>query len=90
MTHRSTACHIAATARRLRRVVKVAVAGYGKLGGLELGYGSDLDLVFLHDSAGEIAADARRAAARQRRVLPAPRAAHRAPADHAFRGGTAV
>jgi glutamate-ammonia-ligase adenylyltransferase len=25
-----------------------AVAGYGKLGGLELGYGSDLDLVFLH------------------------------------------
>jgi [glutamine synthetase] adenylyltransferase / [glutamine synthetase]-adenylyl-L-tyrosine phosphorylase len=35
------------------RVVAVAVAGYGKLGGLELGYGSDLDLVFLHDSAGE-------------------------------------
>lgn len=30
-----------------------AVAGYGKLGGLELGYGSDLDIVFLHDSAGE-------------------------------------
>ena len=29
-----------------------AVIGYGKLGGLELGYGSDLDLVFLHDSAG--------------------------------------
>ena len=25
-----------------------AVVGYGKLGGLELGYGSDLDLVFLH------------------------------------------
>jgi len=25
-----------------------AIAGYGKLGGLELGYGSDLDLVFLH------------------------------------------
>ncbi|HLZ99286.1 MAG TPA: bifunctional [glutamate--ammonia ligase]-adenylyl-L-tyrosine phosphorylase/[glutamate--ammonia-ligase] adenylyltransferase [Steroidobacteraceae bacterium] len=36
------------------RQVKVAVAGYGKLGGLELGYGSDLDLVFLHDSSGEI------------------------------------
>ena len=35
------------------RAVKVAAAGYGKLGGLELGYGSDLDLVFLHDSAGE-------------------------------------
>ncbi len=29
-----------------------AVVGYGKLGGLELGYGSDLDLVFLHDSTG--------------------------------------
>ncbi|MFP4475966.1 MAG: bifunctional [glutamate--ammonia ligase]-adenylyl-L-tyrosine phosphorylase/[glutamate--ammonia-ligase] adenylyltransferase [Desulfatibacillaceae bacterium] len=25
-----------------------AVIGYGKLGGLELGYGSDLDLVFMH------------------------------------------
>jgi glutamate-ammonia-ligase adenylyltransferase len=25
------------------------ILGYGKLGGLELGYGSDLDLVFLHD-----------------------------------------
>jgi len=34
--------------------VRVAVAGYGKLGGLELSYGSDLDLVFLHDSSGEI------------------------------------
>jgi glutamate-ammonia-ligase adenylyltransferase len=27
---------------------------YGKFGGIELGYGSDLDLVFLHDSGGEI------------------------------------
>ncbi|GAC1302702.1 MAG: bifunctional [glutamate--ammonia ligase]-adenylyl-L-tyrosine phosphorylase/[glutamate--ammonia-ligase] adenylyltransferase [Steroidobacteraceae bacterium] len=36
------------------RAVTVAVAGYGKLGGWELGYGSDLDLVFLHDSSGEI------------------------------------
>ncbi|WP_020650465.1 bifunctional [glutamate--ammonia ligase]-adenylyl-L-tyrosine phosphorylase/[glutamate--ammonia-ligase] adenylyltransferase [Solimonas variicoloris] len=26
-----------------------AVIGYGKFGGIELGYGSDLDLVFLHD-----------------------------------------
>lgn len=26
------------------------VVGYGKLGGIELGYGSDLDLVFIHDS----------------------------------------
>ncbi len=29
-----------------------AVAAYGKLGGIELGYGSDLDVVFLHDSRG--------------------------------------
>ncbi|TVU68430.1 bifunctional [glutamate--ammonia ligase]-adenylyl-L-tyrosine phosphorylase/[glutamate--ammonia-ligase] adenylyltransferase [Cobetia crustatorum] len=29
------------------------VVGYGKLGGIELGYGSDLDLVFLHDAAGK-------------------------------------
>ena len=29
------------------------MVGYGKLGGMELGYGSDLDLVFLHDSGGE-------------------------------------
>ena len=36
----------------------VAVIAYGKLGGKELGYGSDLDLVFVyddvHDNAGEI------------------------------------
>ncbi|MDR9467568.1 bifunctional [glutamate--ammonia ligase]-adenylyl-L-tyrosine phosphorylase/[glutamate--ammonia-ligase] adenylyltransferase [Marinospirillum sp.] len=25
------------------------IVGYGKLGGIELGYGSDLDLVFIHD-----------------------------------------
>jgi [glutamine synthetase] adenylyltransferase / [glutamine synthetase]-adenylyl-L-tyrosine phosphorylase len=30
-----------------------AIIGYGKLAGLELGYGSDLDIVFIHDSAGE-------------------------------------
>ena len=33
----------------------LVIVAYGKLGGLELGYGSDLDLVFLHDSAGELA-----------------------------------
>lgn len=31
----------------------IAIVGYGKLGGIELGYGSDLDIVFLHDSCGE-------------------------------------
>ncbi|MEJ2440473.1 MAG: bifunctional [glutamate--ammonia ligase]-adenylyl-L-tyrosine phosphorylase/[glutamate--ammonia-ligase] adenylyltransferase [Gammaproteobacteria bacterium] len=30
-----------------------AVVAYGKLGGLELGYGSDLDLVFLHSGESE-------------------------------------
>lgn len=35
------------------REVRVCAVGYGKLGGIELGYSSDLDLVFLHDSAGE-------------------------------------
>ncbi len=29
------------------------IIGYGKLGGLELSYGSDLDIVFLHDSRGK-------------------------------------
>jgi len=36
-----------------RRAVRICAVGYGKLGGMELGYSSDLDLVFLHDSAGE-------------------------------------
>lgn len=30
-----------------------AIIGYGKLGGLELGYSSDLDIIFLHDSQGK-------------------------------------
>jgi glutamate-ammonia-ligase adenylyltransferase len=34
------------------REAEFVIVGYGKLGGLELGYGSDLDLVFLHDSHG--------------------------------------
>ena len=36
------------------RAASVAAIGYGKLGALELGYASDLDLVFLHDSAGDV------------------------------------
>jgi len=35
-----------------RRETGFGVIGYGKLGGIELGYGSDLDLVFVHDSDG--------------------------------------
>jgi glutamate-ammonia-ligase adenylyltransferase len=36
------------------RPAGVIVVAYGKFGGIELGYGSDLDLVFLHDSDGEV------------------------------------
>ncbi|MGM0564470.1 MAG: bifunctional [glutamate--ammonia ligase]-adenylyl-L-tyrosine phosphorylase/[glutamate--ammonia-ligase] adenylyltransferase [Pseudomonadota bacterium] len=32
---------------------ELGVIGYGKLGGIELGYSSDLDVVFVHDSGGE-------------------------------------
>ena len=30
----------------------LGIVGYGKLGGAELGYGSDLDVVFIHNSRG--------------------------------------
>ncbi|NYZ62127.1 bifunctional [glutamate--ammonia ligase]-adenylyl-L-tyrosine phosphorylase/[glutamate--ammonia-ligase] adenylyltransferase [Luteimonas deserti] len=49
---------------------RFAVVGYGSLGGEELGFGSDLDLVFLHDapagaqSSGSRPLDAQRWAAR--------------------------
>jgi [glutamine synthetase] adenylyltransferase / [glutamine synthetase]-adenylyl-L-tyrosine phosphorylase len=36
------------------------VVGYGKLGGIELGYGSDLDLVFIHDGAPRGSTDGKR------------------------------
>lgn len=43
---------------RHREVPQFAVIGYGKLGGKELGYASDLDIIFLYDDdapgAGEI------------------------------------
>ncbi len=35
-----------------RRPARFLIIGYGKLGGWEMGYGSDLDIVFLHDSRG--------------------------------------
>lgn len=37
-----------------------AVFGYGKLGGIELGYGSDLDLVFISDGANQGVTDGER------------------------------
>lgn len=33
------------------------IVGYGKLGGIELSYGSDLDLVFIHDSDANLFTD---------------------------------
>ena len=36
-----------------RRDAEFAIIGYGKLGGNELHYQSDLDLIFVHDSDGE-------------------------------------
>ncbi len=35
---------------------RFAIIGYGSLGGLELGFGSDLDLVFLHDNPADVEA----------------------------------
>jgi glutamate-ammonia-ligase adenylyltransferase len=35
--------------RRGRKPVGFGVAAYGKFGGIEMGYGSDLDVLFLHD-----------------------------------------
>jgi glutamate-ammonia-ligase adenylyltransferase len=37
----------------VRHEAGFGIVGYGKLGGLELSYGSDLDIVFLHDATGE-------------------------------------
>jgi glutamate-ammonia-ligase adenylyltransferase len=34
------------------REAQFGIVAYGKFGGKELGYGSDLDIVFLHDSSG--------------------------------------
>lgn len=36
------------------------IVGYGKLGGLELGHGSDLDLVFIHDADSALSTDGAR------------------------------
>ena len=43
--------------QRHREAPRLAVIAYGKLGGKELGYGSDLDLVFLYDDEDERAAE---------------------------------
>jgi [glutamine synthetase] adenylyltransferase / [glutamine synthetase]-adenylyl-L-tyrosine phosphorylase len=43
--------------QRHREVPQFAVIAYGKLGGKELGYGSDLDVVFVFDDGDETDAD---------------------------------
>jgi glutamate-ammonia-ligase adenylyltransferase len=50
LTARHGAPHYEVDGRR--QAAGFGIIGYGKLGGLELSYGSDLDLVFLHDSRG--------------------------------------
>ena len=44
--------------QRHREQPQFAIIGYGKLGGKELGYGSDLDIVFVHDDEDERAPEA--------------------------------
>ena len=44
--------------RHLEGAPRFAVIGYGKLGGKELGYASDLDIIFLYDDADERAPEA--------------------------------
>ncbi len=43
--------------KRHRETPRFAVIGYGKLGGKELGYASDLDIVFLYDDDDQSAAE---------------------------------
>jgi [glutamine synthetase] adenylyltransferase / [glutamine synthetase]-adenylyl-L-tyrosine phosphorylase len=43
--------------KRHREVPRFSVIAYGKLGGKELGYASDLDLIFLHDDPDDAAVD---------------------------------
>lgn len=51
--------------RKHREQPAFAVIAYGKLGGKELGYGSDLDIVFLYDDPAENAQDLYAAFARK-------------------------
>ena len=50
-------CAWRALPRRHSDVPRFAVIGYGKLGGKELGYESDLDVIFLYDDADSGAAE---------------------------------
>jgi glutamate-ammonia-ligase adenylyltransferase len=47
-------CWLALT-KRHREQPKFAIIGYGKLGGKEMGYASDLDIIFLYDDPADVA-----------------------------------
>ena len=51
--HGKPCCRDVGESSTASRPSHVGIVAYGKLGGWELGFGSDLDLVFLHDSCGE-------------------------------------
>src|SRR5688572_19282468 len=53
-------CSRSRSAKSNARTVAFAVLGYGSLGGEELGFGSDLDLVFLYDAAADAHSDGAR------------------------------
>lgn len=57
----------------------IAVLGYGKLGSVEMGYGSDLDIVFIHDavdSDGETVGGVRKTSAQEFFAKLAQRVVH--------------
>jgi glutamate-ammonia-ligase adenylyltransferase len=55
-----------------QRPVAFVIVGYGKLGGIELGPGSDLDIVFIHDLPGSASQFLHRLVRRLLHVLTAP------------------
>ena len=65
---------------------RFVVLGMGKLGGVELNYSSDIDLIFLYDADGKTDGPRR---IEQRRVLRPPGARGRAAADRNDRAGRA-
>jgi [glutamine synthetase] adenylyltransferase / [glutamine synthetase]-adenylyl-L-tyrosine phosphorylase len=62
-----------AASRHAAEAVRLAVVGLGKLGGAELNYASDVDVLFIHES-GEVQEAAERAAGQVIRLLSEPTA----------------
>ena len=83
------ACRCAGRTKRELRPAGMIVVAYGKFGGIELGYGSDLDLVFLHDSAGDVQRTAGPAVVDNSVFFLRARAAPGPPADDALGRGPA-